>query len=116
MQFADDQAASRIVLDTGRVLTKCDQCREMHADRIPPTVPPCEVCWVDLKEENEDAAKIFQSVRGQIITYKEKIVDINHLAIDAALKRYGIADSKKCFDKVVKLFHSMLDEYQKKGK
>ena len=120
MEFSGDQASSRIELNDGRVLTKCDQCREMHSERTPPTEPPCETCWVDLKEENEDAARIFYVVRGQVVTrfngQEDVIVDLNHLAVWTAIDRYGVKDKQRCFEKVMKIFHVFLEEQRKKEK
>jgi len=120
MQFSGDLAASRIELDDGRVLTKCDQCREMHGERTPPTEPPCETCWVDLKVENEEAARIFQVVRGQVITRfngeADVIVDLNHLAVWEAIDRYQIRNKRRCFEKVLKLFFALLEEQKRKEK
>lgn len=78
MEFADEQASSRVVLEEGtpneRVLTKCDQCREMWRERNARGVegePNCGECWVDLMEENRDAAHIYQLCRRQVITAGE---------------------------------------------
>ena len=120
MQFSGDMAASRVELDDGRVLTKCDQCRQMYAERMPPGEPPCEKCWVDLKEENEEAARIFRIVRGQVITRfngeADVIVDLNHLALWEAIDRYPIRNKTGCFEKVLKLFFALLEEQKKKEK
>jgi hypothetical protein len=118
MEFSGDQASSRIELEDGRVLTKCDQCRQMYAERTPPGEPPCITCWVDLKEENEDAARIFRIVRGQVITrfngQTDVIVDLNHLAVWAAIDRYGVKDQQRCFERVMKIFYQLLEEQKKK--
>lgn len=62
--------------------------------------------------ENEEAAMIYSMVRGQVITrgVDGTVIDINHLAIDAAIDRNGIEDRKKTFDKVVRIFHHFLQE------
>ena len=118
MEFSGDQASSRIELDDGRVLTKCDQCHQMYGERTPPGDPPCATCWVDLKEENEDAARIFRMVRGQVITrfngQADMIVDLNHLAVWAAIDAYEIKDRVGTFEKVMKMFYTLLEEQKKK--
>ena len=115
MQFADDQAASRVEYEDGFVLTKCDQCRQAWRERNARGIagsPPCETCRVTLLPENEEAAEIFMTVRGQVITrgMDGMIVDINHLAVDAAMERNGVRDRRRVFEKVVRTFHHFLKE------
>jgi hypothetical protein len=114
MEFSSGQASSRIVLDDGRVLTKCDQCRQMYAERTPPGEPPCETCWVELREENEDVARIFQIVRGQVITWfngqVDVVMDLNHLAVWAAIDHFGVRNPRECFERVLKMFYKVLKE------
>lgn len=114
MSFADDQAASRIQLDGGRVLTKCDQCRQIYVERKPPEDPPCDTCRVELLPENSEAAAVFMSVRGQIITFfngeRTVVVDVNHQSVHLAMERFGVTKPRECFDKVVRTFHAMIKE------
>lgn len=118
MQFADDEAASRITLDGGVVLTRCDQCRQMYAERTPPGPPNCdELCPVEarvLREENEDAARIYNIVRGQVLTRwngeRDVIVGLNQLAVWAAIDAYGVRDRTGCFEKVRRLFFDRLKQ------
>ena len=114
MEFSGDQASSRIELDDGRVLTKCDQCRQMYSERTPPGEPPCATCWVDLKEENEDAARIFRVVRGQYIVFGERVVDLNFQSVKVIMDLYNIRDQKACFEKVLNIFHRFLKEKDNK--
>ena len=107
MQFADDQAASRLVFDDGRVLTKCDQCRQIYAERTPPGSPPCESCRVELKEENEDAARIFQVSRNQVIAVGEQVVDIDIKAVKIVMDLYGVKDQRTCLQRVRALWHEI---------
>lgn len=81
----------------------------MYANRLPPQIPPCDTCRTDLLSENEDVAKVYMVTRGQVISVYTEVIDINHLAIEAALRRHNIQD-KKVFDKVIKLFHYFLKE------
>jgi hypothetical protein len=86
----------------------------MYAKRIPPEEPPCEGCRVELREENEDAARTFQMVRGQVLTRwngeRDVVMDLNHLAIWAAIDAYGIQDRIGTFEKVMALFFARLNE------
>ena len=104
MQFADDMAASRIILSDGTVLLKCDQCRQIYAERRPPGAPPCESCRVDLLEENQDASVIFSLVRNQMILGPNGPIDLNHLAIHADMELYQIKNRRQCFEKVIRLW------------
>lgn len=112
MKFADFQASSTFELD-GKTLTACEKCRMDYADKNPP-VTPCSTCRVDLQRENEDAARIFQIVRGQQICKwngeRDIAVDLNHLAVWAAIDAYGVRDRTGCFEKVLNLFHQRLRE------
>jgi hypothetical protein len=116
MEFANDQASSRITLDDGTVLSKCDQCRQMYSERNPPQEPPCETCFVDLDKSNEDAARIYRMVQGQVITAGEQIVDLNYQSVKMVMDLYGIKDQRRCFEKVVRTFNFFLSEQRKKDK
>jgi len=76
----------------------------MYNRRNPPENPPCDKCRVIPNEENADALKIFFMVRNQLIMGFNGPIDINHLAIDAAMRRNNITDNA-CFEKVVTLGH-----------
>ena len=99
------EASSRIELDGGVVITRCDQCRTMYSERDPPGEPPCETCWVETNSANIDALRIFSIVQGQFIMGIGGPVDINHLAIHAAMELYKIENRQKCFRKVLHLAH-----------
>lgn len=116
MQFIDSQVASRIEFDDGTVLTKCDQCRQMYAERIPPGIPPCESCWIELREENKDIARIYLEVRDQVITAgMGEVVDINILAVIKLMDLYGIKNQLECLKKIRRTFHHFLSEVKKKN-
>ena len=105
----DSQTASRIELGDGTILTKCDQCRQMYAERIPPSLPPCESCWIELKEENKDIARIYLEVRGQVITAgMGEIIDINILAVTKLMDLYGIKNQIECLKRIRSTFHHFL--------
>lgn len=80
----------------------------MYNRRNPPEDPPCDTCRVIPDEENADALKVFFSVKNQLIMGFNGPVDINHLAIDCAMKRYNITDNN-CFEKVVILGYWWID-------
>ncbi len=84
----------------------------MYAGRTPPETPPCDECREILLPENMEIARVYISVRGQVIASLGGIIDINHLAVDAAINRYHIKDKQRCFDQVVKVFHHFLKEQQ----
>jgi hypothetical protein len=58
---------------------------------------------VDAVEENEDAIRIFFLTQYQVIMGPRGPVDINHLAVHAAMELYGIRDKRRCFEGVLKL-------------
>lgn len=110
----DSQAASRIVLDDGTVLTKCDQCRQMYAERKPPGTPPCESCRVELKEENREVARIYMETRGQVITAgMGDVVDINILAVMKLMDLYAVKNPVEVLSRIRKTFYHFLSETKK---
>jgi hypothetical protein len=117
LQFADEQAASRVTLENGTVLTACDQCRTMYAERKPHGTPPCESCRVELREENEEAARIYQLVRRQIITFfngeVDKEIDLNFASVNTVMDIYNVKNKLECFNKVIRAYYHFLGERQK---
>jgi len=85
----------------------------MYAGRKPPGTPPCRTCRVDPMEENRDALGIFFAVRYQFIMGFNGPVDLNHLAIDAAMRRRGI-EGQGVFDKVLTLGHWWIERIREK--
>jgi len=115
MEFADDQSSSRITLDDGTVLTKCDQCRNMWAERNARGVngdPPCESCRVELRPENEQPAMIYRAVRNQVVTVfngeRNVVIDLNYPAVKMVMDLYGVKNQRDCFEKVLGTFHHFL--------
>lgn len=84
-------------------LPTCDGCRAMYAGRTPPGEPPCTTCRESPEEENEDALKIFFLVRNQLIMASNDPIDINHLAVHAAMDLYQVQNRRECFEKVINL-------------
>jgi iron uptake system EfeUOB component EfeO/EfeM len=86
----------------------------MHGERNPPTEPPCEDCRVDLKEENDEAARIFQIVRGQIRTrfngQIDEVVDLDFNAVQTVMDLYQVKNQRDVFDKVRSAFYFFLQE------
>jgi protein-arginine kinase activator protein McsA len=116
MEFANDQASSRITLDDGTVLSKCDQCRQTYAERNPPQEPPCETCFVDLDKSNEEAARIYRMVQGQVITAGEQIVDLNYQSVKMVMDLYEVKKQRECFERVTRTFNHFLKESRDKQK
>ena len=116
MEFAEDQASSRITLDDGTVLSKCDQCRQIYGERKPPEEPPCESCYVELAKSNEEAAMIYRLCQGQVITAGEQIVDINYIAVKTVMDIYGVKNQRRCLGVVARTFHHFENERRKKEK
>lgn len=92
----------------------CKNCRMVYANMIPPENPPCEKCYVEPHEKNRDAIRIFLMVRYQLILGMSGPVDINHLAIDAAMNRESIFNKSDCFRRVTMLGRWWIDRISKR--
>lgn len=87
----------------------------MYGDRKPPEDPPCVTCHVEPFPENEEALRVFMGVRYQFIMGFSGPVDLNHLAIEAAMRREGIpVTDKACFDRVCRLGWWWIERLQEK--
>jgi len=68
---------------------------------------PCELCRVELKVENEEAARLYFLVRSQCETRwdgeKDIPIDLRHEALWKAIEKYPIKikDQWGCFHKVL---------------
>lgn len=94
--------------------TACDQCRSMYSDRMPPELPPCRTCRVDLMEENEDAARVYMLTRRQYVTADQgQVVDISIPAVRVVMDLFEIKDQKSCLMRVRGLFHHFENERQR---
>lgn len=117
--FCDEQLSSRLVRDDGTVIEACDRCREIYKKRMIPSEPPCETCRVDLMEENETAARIFQTVRGQVRTMwngeQDIVFDLDHCAVWATIDAYRVSDRVGMFDKIRHCFFHFLNEERRNG-
>lgn len=114
MQYIDDEIASRLILDDGRVLSKCDVCREQWRERNDRGIagdPPCDTCKVELREENETAANVYMIVRRQYVTAEQgRVVDVSIPAIKAVMDLFQVKDQLKCLVRVQRLFHLIENE------
>jgi len=114
-----------VILEEGtpneRVLTRCDQCRQMHSERKPPGTPKCELgesCRVELRGDNEDAARIFQMIRRQTLFFfngeVDKEIDLNHVALWSLIDHWPKKiNAYETFQKVLSCYHHFLNERQK---
>jgi hypothetical protein len=75
----------------------------------------CLRCRVDLTDNNKDAAKIFLITRSQVIMSHNGPVDINQLAVHAAMILYGVEDQRRCFEKVLLVFDHWLNLKKETG-
>ena len=76
----------------------------------------CAVCLPPLRDENTDAVKIYLLTRNQLIfAGMGEAVEINHLAVHAALDRLKIPNDGECFEKVLRLSAHMLDRSSDKN-
>ena len=73
--------------------------------------PPCGTCWVELEDENEEAAKVYMLTRRQVVAMGMggQIVDISIPAVKIVMDLFGIKDQAACLNRVRKLFHHFLE-------
>jgi hypothetical protein len=88
----------------------------MHSERKPPTTPICELgesCRVELKVENEQAARIFQMVRSQCETRwngeQDIEIDLHHPSLWKAIEKFpgGIQDEWSTFQRILRVWHTL---------
>ena len=122
MEFSDLEASSRVELEDGRILTRCDQCRDMWRERNERGVegePPCDGCKTELLPENAEAARVFNKCRRQIITFfngeVDKEIDLNYVALDVVMNWVGVKDKRDVSEKVLRVYHHFLNERNKGG-
>jgi len=79
--------------------------------------PPCDTCWVDPMPENEEAWRVFNINRYQLIIagMDGVIVDVNHIPIYSLMKVLGVPDELKCLEKVLALNSWWVKKLNKKG-
>jgi len=114
-----EQAVSRLILNDGSILTKCDQCIATYSERNPPEEPPCEDCRVELMKENQQAAYIYQIVSRQVRTIfngeRSIVTDLDFNAVFNVMDRIpgGVKDEWGCFEKIMSAFYYFLKERDK---
>jgi hypothetical protein len=90
----------------------CKECQRIYKDKD--EEPPCDTCLPELLPENSEVARVYLAVQNQILVSMGQIIDINHVAIKTIMDLYGVIDQRRCFERVVALFHYFLEE-QKMG-
>lgn len=114
MEFNDSQAASRLELLDGTVLTKCDQCEAYYAELNPPGIPPCDTCRVELLPGNKATIDVFYACRDQALRagMDGVIVGIDMNSLWHTIDHYpgGIKDPWKVMLQVKELFHHFRPE------
>lgn len=66
-------------------------------------------------KENHDAVRVFFLTQNQLIMGPSGPVDINQLAVHAAIELYGIQDRQGCFEKVMRLSRWHLDRMMERS-
>lgn len=77
---------------------------------------PCSTCKVELFDGNQDAAKIYLKVRGQLIVGISGVVDLNQSTLISVMELYRVENKVKCFEKVMSVFREFQKEYEKEHK
>jgi hypothetical protein len=107
------QSQLRVEGTDGTVITACERCKKVYSGRTPPEEPPCDTCRVDLMEENQEAAMIYQLCRGQVLTFfngeRTIVTDLNHIAVWEDIDRYKVKEPVRCFEMVNRVFHHCLN-------
>ena len=66
---------------------------------------------VDLVPENQDAAQVYMTVRGQVVTAGNgQVIDLDFNAVKTVMDLYGVRDQRDCFEKVRTCFFHFLNE------
>ena len=113
MSFATEQSASTITLDDGTVITACERCRKVYEGKE--EEPPCTECRVDLQKENEEVARIFMMVRGQVRTIGTQVVDLDFNAVKVAMDLFHVKYQRDVFERVRTMFFHDLKLAQKQN-
>lgn len=70
--------------------------------------PPCSTCIPDRVAINENALDIYRFCSGQlIIAPMGGAIDMNILAVKAAMELYGIKEQKDCLERVLFIFRQI---------
>jgi len=112
----NDKKAPSIVLDDGRVITHCDECRTHLSERTPPQIPNCEDCpdkQISLLPENVEVGRLFNLVRWQTIVTElkddKRVVDLNLIAVNTLMDIFQVKNKRKCFLRIINLFHKVAE-------
>lgn len=62
---------------------------------------------------NEEAALIYLQTRDQVLTVGDRVVSVNHLAVEASMQRNDVRDRRGCFEKVLAAFRDMLAQQKR---
>jgi|WetSurMetagenome_2_1015567.scaffolds.fasta_scaffold106009_2 hypothetical protein len=93
----------------------CDRCKFFHAKRGEST--PCDTCIPIPIQENADAVNVYMMVRNQVVTAgMGRVVDLNIPAVKYVMELYGVKDQKDCLSRIMKIFHTLLQERVAEGK
>jgi len=89
----------------------------MYAERTPPGEPPCDVCRVDISEENQESARVYHLVKRQVRTAggSGEIIDLDYAAVKAVMDILEVQDQRTVFERVTRAFHFFLAERQQRS-
>jgi hypothetical protein len=86
----------------------------MHAERNPPTEPPCEGCLTVLAKENEAVARCFMACRSQVRTRfngeYDVVTDLDFVAVDTVMNWYGIQHKRETLGRIRAAFFHFLNK------
>ena len=88
----------------------CEVCRELYRQKGED--PPCRDCLPEVSAENEEVARIYRLVRGQVITFGNRVVDLDLGTVIDVMRLYGVEDQRTCLERIRDLFQFFLGERQ----
>jgi hypothetical protein len=86
----------------------------MHAERNPPTEPPCEGCLTVLAKENEAVARCYMAVRSQVRTRfngeYDVVTDLDFVAVKVVMDLYDIKNQRETLGRIRAAFFHFLNK------
>jgi hypothetical protein len=86
----------------------------MHAERNPPTEPPCEGCLTVLAKENEAVARCYMACRSQVRTRfngeYDVVTDLDFVAVKVVLDMYEIRNQREALGRIRAAFFHFLNK------
>jgi len=89
----------------------CEVCSEIHKGKG--SVPPCDICFPPLLEDNKDLLRIYHLVANQVIVAgMGEVLDLNICAVEIAFDQFGVPRDlrPKYLARLMSMFRTRLAE------